>query len=258
MSSKELKVPVIKDTRPYICWRRVSTKEQGKSELGLDAQLTIARMFTGREPEKVYTDICSGTKLEACKGLWAAIKDCKENNYLLVVAKTDRFRNLADALKIYGILNPDFNDRNIIFCDLPETNQFVLNIVWTVWEYQAIQGRINTRLALAERKKQIAEKGGFFSKTGRYWTHLGRERGADTSAGSAASGLITTALAQEWRANSALYAWVTNQLYRGRPRKEILAEAEELYNANPEKYSTRKGKKLSKAMLSRWAEEIGL
>lgn len=255
---KDIKVPVIKDTRPYVAWRRVSTKEQGKSELGLEAQLTIIKMFTGREPEAVFTDICSGTKLDACQNLWKAIKLCKENNYLLVVAKTDRFRNLANALQIYQELNPDYNDRNIIFCDLPETNQFVLNIVWTVWEYQAIQGRINTKVALNERKKQIKENGGFFSKTGNYRTHLGNEKGYDMAPAYTASGMETARRAREWRSDSALYGWVEKQVLRNRTRKDILEEAMELYETNPKKFCTREGKPLSKGILSKWVKEISI
>lgn len=255
---KDIKVPVIKDTRPYVAWRRVSTKEQGKSELGLEAQLTIIKMFTGREPEEVFTDICSGTKLDACQNLWKAIRLCKENGWLLVVAKTDRFRNLANALQIYKELNPDYNDRNIIFCDLPETNQFVLNIVWTVWEYQAIQGRINTKVALNERKKQIRENGGFFSKTGNYRTHLGNSKGYDMSPAYTASGMETSRRAREWRADSALYGWVEKQVLRNRPRKDILEEAVELYETNPMKFCTREGKPLSKGILSKWIKEMSV
>lgn len=255
---KDIKVPVIKDTRPYVAWRRVSTKEQGRSELGLDAQLTIIKMFTGREPEAVFTDICSGTKLDACQNLWKAIRLCQENNYLLVVAKTDRFRNLANALAIYKELNPDYNDRNIIFCDLPETNQFVLNIVWTVWEYQAIQGRINTRVALEERKKQIADNGGFFSKTGHYRTHLGNGKGADVTPAAIAAGQEHAKRASEWRRDSVLYSWVEKQILRNRPRKDIIEEARELFESNPKKFCTREGKALCKGTLSRWVKEIRL
>lgn len=255
---KNLKIPVIKDTRPYVAWRRVSTKEQGKSELGLEAQLTIIKMFTGREPEAVFTDICSGTKLDACENLWKAISLCKEKGYLLVVAKTDRFRNLSNALQIYQELNPDYNDRNIIFCDLPETNQFVLNIVWTVWEYQAIQGRINTRVALNERKKQIEENGGFFSKAGNYRTHLGNEKGIDMSPANIASCTSRRRRASDWRADSALYIWVERQVLRNRPRQEILDEAQELFKTNPKKFCTREGKALCKGTLSRWVREISI
>lgn len=255
---KDIKVPVIKDQRPYVAWRRVSTKEQGKSELGLEAQLTIIKMFTGREPEAVFTDICSGTKLDACQNLWKAIRLCKDNGYLLVVAKTDRFRNLANALRIYQELNPDYNDRNIIFCDLPETNQFVLNIVWTVWEYQAIQGRINTKVALNERKKQIKENGGFFSKTGNYRTHLGNAKGYDMSPAYTASGMESARRARDWRSDSALYGWVEKQVLRNRPRKDILEEAQELYETNPNKFCTREGKPLCKGTLSRWVKEMSI
>ena len=62
--------------------------------------------------------------------------------------------------------------------------------------------------------------------------------------------------ATKWRDSSALYLWVTNQLLKGRSRRDILAEAIELYDKNPALYGTRQGKALCEGTLSRWAREI--
>ena len=252
MAKKKVEIKTIQESRPYVLWRRVSTREQGESGLGLDAQLTIAKTFMGKEPTKVYTDVFSGTKLRQCKGLWSAIDLCKRENYVLVVAKSDRCRNVQEALEIVDAIG----ERNLIFCDIPSTDRFILTVMWAMWERQAIMGRINTKIALAERKRQIRENGGFFSKQGNWTTHLGRDKGCDTRAGTIASGIVITNQAADWRRESALYVWVENQIYKGRSRKDILAEADELYDKNPEKYCTREGCRLSKGVLSRWAREI--
>lgn len=252
MSKKRSEIKIIQETRPYVLWRRVSTQEQGESGLGLDAQLTIAKTFMGKDPIEVFTDVFSGTKLKQCKGLWDAIALCKKENYVLTIAKSDRCRNVNEALDILDAIG----ERNLIFCDLPTCDRFILTVMWAMWERQAVMGALNTKLALAERKKQIAEQGGFFSRSGRWTTHLGREKGADISGASIAGGKANADQAAEWRKESALYIWVENQIYKGRSRKDILAEAAELYEKNPEKYGTRAGRPLSKGILSFWVKEI--
>lgn len=249
--SKKSEVSVIHEYRPYVLWRRVSTKEQGKSELGLDAQLTIARTFMGREPAAMFTDVHSGTKLKQCEGLWKAVDVCHEKGYVLVIAKSDRCRNVQEALEILDAVG----ERNLIFCDLQTCDRFILTVMWAMWERQAIMGRINTKLALAERKKQIAENGGFFSKAGNWCDHLGARKGEDKAQGRH-SGEGTRRLAKEWREESPLYLWVEMQVANRRPRKDILREAADLYSKNPDKWGTPQGACLSKGVLSRWITEM--
>lgn len=242
----------IKESRPYVLWRRVSTKEQGKSELGLDAQTTIAKMFMGKDPVETFTDVFSGTKLLQCKGLWAAIDLCKSNNYVLVIAKSDRCRNVQEALEILD----NVGERNLIFCDLQSCDRFILTVMWAMWERQAIMGRINTKIALAERKKQIARDGGFVSKSGRWCNHLGRKKGECSQEAITAMARHRSQISQDWKKESELYSWVTIQVLRRRAQKDILEEAIALYEKNPKKYVTRAGKKLNAGTLSRWAKEI--
>lgn len=245
-------IDIIPESRPYVLWRRVSTKAQGKSELGLEAQLAIAKTFMGKDPVEVYTDVHTGTRLKECESLWRAIQFCRENNHVLVVAKFDRCRNVQEALEILDHVG----ERNLVFCDLPTTDRFVLTIMFAVAEKQAAMGKINTKLALAERKKQIEENGGFFSKSGKWTTHLGREKGVELPEAHRAAGKAMMDKAAEWRNKSALYSWVRRQLGKRRSRKDIVAEARELYNDNPELYCTPGGTPLSEAILCKWVREF--
>ena len=68
----------------------------------------------------------------------------------------------------------EMGEENIRFCDAPSSSRLILTMLFAVYEHQAIIGRINTKLALDVRKKQIAEKGGFTSKNGVWRTSLGR------------------------------------------------------------------------------------
>lgn len=250
---KEIEIHEVKDRRPYVLWKRVSTEGQGESGLGLEAQEAIAKMFMKKDPIAVFTDVFSGTKLKQCKGLSAAISLCKKDDYLLVVPKCDRFRNVQEALEILD----EVGDGNLLICDLPTTDRFVLTVMFAMYERQAIIGRLNTRLALAERKKQIERDGGFVSKAGNFCTHLGGAKGTDTSMATMASVAKKKAEKEEWR-KTGLYPWVELQLRKGRSRKDIVAEARGMYEktGGDKNWSTRGGRPLSEAILSLWAKDI--
>lgn len=157
--------------RPYVSWVRVSTKGQGESGLGLEAQRAINRYYmSGEEPIAEFVEVYSGTKLDQCEELWKAIRYAKANNALLVIAKADRFRDVVDALRILD----EMGEGNIVFCDSPGSSRLILTILFSVYEHQARIGRINTKLALGVRKKQCADKGGFVSRSGVYRNRLGR------------------------------------------------------------------------------------
>ncbi len=50
--------------------------------------------------------------------------------------------------------------------------------------------------------------------------------------------------------------WVRAQIAKGKSRALILEEFNELHKQNPENYSTREGKPLSKGVLSKWCREM--
>lgn len=109
-----------------------------------------------------------------------------------------------------------------------------------------------TQSAIDARKELLKRDGGFFSKSGRYCTHLGNKKGVDTSHASFAAGVVISKAAEDWRSSSPLFLLVENMYKAGRSRKEILAKATELYKKAPEVYCTRTGKPLTEALLSIW------
>ena len=125
---KKIEIKPIGDSRPYVLWRRVSTQEQEASGLGLEAQLTIAKMFMAKDPVAVFTDVHSGTKLKECGQLWEAIRYCKASDYVLCIAKSDRLRSVSEALDIIDAMG----ERNVVICDLPTCDRFVLTIMFAV------------------------------------------------------------------------------------------------------------------------------
>lgn len=256
------------NNRPYVLWRRVSTKQQSNSELGLKAQIAIAEYFMHSEAEKVFTDVYTGTKLSECRNLWKAIKYCKENGYLLVIAKTDRFRNVAEALNVLD----EIGEGNLVFCDLPTTDRTVLTIVFALWERQAIQGRINTRVALEERKKMQEKGQTWISKTGCECDRLGRPADGIDKNGKPywnVSAMVDAASAarQEaailWREQSKAVIFVRRKKAEGWTLTQITDELGNLYDENipsdpkdKNPYGTPNGCKPSKGTVSRWCRDI--
>lgn len=251
MGKKKVVIKKVEDRRPYVLYRRVSTEGQGNSGLGLEAQEAIALANMQRDYVQMFTDVYSGTKLKECKALWEAIDLCKKNDYLLVVPSYDRFRNVQEALEVVDCIG----ERNILFCDLPSSDRFVLTIMFAVAEKQAAMIKLKTQLALDERKKQIERDGGFFSKSGNWCTHLGGKKGDDLSKARAAAAAVANKKSSDWRDSSPLYSWAQIQYYKKRSRKEILEDAEKLFQKSPEIYCTRQGKMLTKGILSVWVRE---
>ena len=145
--------------KKYVSWRRVSTKKQGGSGLGLAAQKEIIRYFIEREGGELVADFeeCdTGTDLNGCTELKKAIAFAKDNDAVLIIAKTDRFRNTIEALQVYD----DMGDGNIMFCDLPHTDKFTLTLFFALAEREALIVSIRTKQALAAKKARGEALGG--------------------------------------------------------------------------------------------------
>lgn len=137
--------------KKFISWRRVSTKKQGASGLGLEAQKELIRYFVDKEQGILlddYEEVYTGTDLANCSALKAAIKACKEQDAILIIAKTDRLRNTVEALQIYE----ELGDGKIFFCDLPHTDKFTLTLFFALAEREALITSIRTKQALAAKK----------------------------------------------------------------------------------------------------------
>lgn len=167
--------------RKAISWRRVSTREQGASGLGLSAQKSIIEYFAQKENFELvadYTEVYTGTNLSGCVELRKAIEHCKRIDAVLIVAKTDRFRRTIEALQVHE----EMGEGNIFFCDLPHTDKFTLTLFFSLAEREALITKLRTKAALDEIKKEIDTVGYHVSKSGRTITHLGRQ---DDDAGTA-------------------------------------------------------------------------
>lgn len=138
--------------RKFVSWRRVSTKKQEKSGLGLEAQTSIIDYFVKAEQGELIADFAetyTGKELSGCKELRKAMAYCKEHEATLIIAKCDRFRCTEEALDIYNEMEP-----NIFFCDLPHSDKFSLTLNFALAEREALFVSIRTKAALAVKKAQ--------------------------------------------------------------------------------------------------------
>ncbi len=110
---------------PYVIYYRVSTKRQGDSGLGLDAQRAyVDHFYQGKPIINEFTDVQSGKNVFNRPELMKALALCKEKRAVLVVAKIDRLsRNTEQALSIYRGLAGRLES-----CDIPNLDKFTLTL----------------------------------------------------------------------------------------------------------------------------------
>jgi DNA invertase Pin-like site-specific DNA recombinase len=153
----------------FIPYYRVSTKRQGESGLGLEAQqVDVKKLIAEREGDEIaaYTEIETGKSPDRPQ-LAKAIQHAKMANATLVVAKLDRLaRNLAfmSALMESGV--------PFICCDCKEANRFTVHILAAVAEEEARKISERTKKALAAAKARGVQLG---SKRPGRWT--GKQNG---------------------------------------------------------------------------------
>ena len=143
------------EAKKFVSWRRVSTQKQGKSGLGLEAQKTIISYFVSEAKGELiadYFETYTGKNLHGCTELQRAIECARKNGAILVIAKSDRFRNLAQALEVYSEM-----EGNIYFCDVPmaedaATYKFMLSLAWALGEREASITSLRTKQALQAKR----------------------------------------------------------------------------------------------------------
>lgn len=141
----------------FVIYLRVSTRKQGASGLGIEAQRKICLDFikaNGGEPVAEFQDVESGTHRER-KGLLNAVDYCKSNGYALVCAKLDRLAR--DVEFCFKVVNTGIE---IHFCDMPQINTLLLGVFASVAQYERELTSDRTVKALAAKKSRGEKTGG--------------------------------------------------------------------------------------------------
>lgn len=140
----------------YVVYYRVSTKQQGQSGLGLDAQRTaVAAFLKSREATEVppaYTEVESGKNADRPE-LRKAIQRAKDTGSTLLIAKLDRLsRNVSFIFSLKAEL--EAAGVSFVACDLPEANTLTLGIMATMAQHEREIISQRTKAGLQEAKRR--------------------------------------------------------------------------------------------------------
>jgi DNA invertase Pin-like site-specific DNA recombinase len=150
----------------FILYYRVSTEEQGKSGLGLEAQETDLRIFldqfaeTPFEVTASFTDIQSGADNERPE-LVKALDLCRKTGATLLVSKLDR---LSRRLSFIATL---MEDPKVSFrvASIPRASKMELHLYAMLAEQERDFISARTKAALAALKAKGKKLGGIRPKT---------------------------------------------------------------------------------------------
>lgn len=150
----------------YVIYRRVSTKEQGRSGLGLEAQDRDIGLFLesfSDGPHEVlatFTDVLSGSDNDRPE-LAAALELCRKSGATLLVSKLDR---LSRKVSVIATL---MEDKRVSFrvAQMPHADNFQLHIYAALAEQERQFISARTKAALAEAKARGTQLGGLRDAT---------------------------------------------------------------------------------------------
>lgn len=126
----------------YVAYYRVSTKKQGRSGLGLEAQRACVTSAVDGELIAEFTEVESGKRRDRPE-LMKAVEYCKAHGAELIIAKLDRLSR--DVSFIFTLREQGVQFRA---CDLPEFNTLTLGIFATVAQYEREKISERTKAAL--------------------------------------------------------------------------------------------------------------
>lgn len=159
----------------FVAYFRVSTKGQGESGLGLEAQRTaVLSYLNGGEWELIaeFEEVESGKRSDRPQ-LQAALDLCRLTGAKLVIAKLDRLsRNSAFLNNLLEAGVP------FVCCDMPEADAFMVRIMAALAQKERELISARTKASLATIRDKIARGEEYVSRaSGKRVTGLGGFRG---------------------------------------------------------------------------------
>jgi DNA invertase Pin-like site-specific DNA recombinase len=157
----------------YIAYYRVSTAQQGRSALGLEAQQQTVRAYLNGGANRLIGEVIeveSGKRSDRPK-LVEALRLCRLHGATLVIAKLDR---LARNVRFVSDLMESGVD--FVAVDFPQANRLTVHILAAVAEHEAKMISERTKAALQAAKARGVRLGGYRGGT---VSQTARERSAD-------------------------------------------------------------------------------
>src|SRR5580693_6722296 len=142
----------------FVSYLRVSTKRQGESGLGLEAQRAAVEAFLNGGRWKLVEELVeveSGKHDHNRPALHKALEACKVYGATLVIAKLDRLSR--DAHFLLGLQKAGVK---FVAADMPEANEMVVGIMAVVAQAERKMISVRTKSALAAAKARGVKLGG--------------------------------------------------------------------------------------------------
>jgi DNA invertase Pin-like site-specific DNA recombinase len=143
----------------FVSYTRVSTQQQGRSGLGLEAQRVAVELHVAARGRLIgeFVEIETGkgpNALEKRPNLKAALDLCRQRCATLVIAKLDRL-----ARNVHFVSGLIESGVDFVAADMPEANKVMIQMyaVMSEWERDQISAR--TRAALAAAKARGVKLG---------------------------------------------------------------------------------------------------
>ena len=127
----------------YIAYYRVSTDQQGKSGLGLDAQkAAVAQYLNGGDWDlaEEYIEVESGKRSDRPE-LSAAVSACKRLKATLVIAKLDRL-----ARNVHFVSGLMESGVKFVAVDMPSADPFMLHVYAAMAEEEGRRNKVEADL----------------------------------------------------------------------------------------------------------------
>lgn len=137
--------------KKYIAYYRVSTADQGRSGLGLEAQQETVKRYIqkmGGELLEEYTEIESGAKNDRPQ-LNKALNLARRRGSIFIIAKLDRLSR--NHLFISQLMESKVE---FVACDIPEANSFTIHIFSALAQQERELISTRTKQALQAKKAQ--------------------------------------------------------------------------------------------------------
>ena len=145
-------------TERFVAYYRVSTAQQGRSGLGLEAQRKTVETFLARRDctmTDAFTEVESGKRSERPK-LSLALTACRLTGATLVIAKLDRLSR--DAHFLLGL---EAAGVNFVAADMPNANRLTVRLMAVIAQEEREMIAERTKVALAAAKARGVKLGGW-------------------------------------------------------------------------------------------------
>jgi DNA invertase Pin-like site-specific DNA recombinase len=220
-----------------VAYCRVSTKQQGLTGLGMEAQRAAVESFARQRGARVaalYVEVESGKRSDRPE-LAKALAHAKRSKATLCVAKLDRLARSVEFLA--RVMN---NGCEFAAADMPAANRFMLHVMAAVAEHEAKAISDRTKAALGAAKARGALLG---SARPGHWE--GRERARQQGA---RKGAIVSA---QVRSKAAVEAYsdlrpMMEAMRTGGASLQAIAD-----KLNADGHTTRRGKRWNQVQVAR-------